>query len=375
MIERRGAPDAAPVPRLVYLSAIVATVLLAGFLLLQTPPVAAAFRAVSELLALTASAILRTIGYPIMLAGIELRDSVTGHAVAVTQACDGSSLAIAAVAVALWLWKPGKRDLLLLATTALIAIFGFNLLRVVLLFVSIGVPSLLDLQHLYIAPLLSAVLLAGLVLAGLGLTLRDTVRSPMLWLAVVVAAAVAWYPVAETVTCATVAPLANALLWVAPGELERAIVCAPGSTIVSTYGVVAYEPLRVLDVNFYPSDYTLALPLVAASLALATRPWQAVRGALISIALMAVAMTLGAMTASQDAAIGATVTTLMGRGFSAPFTPMGDVPLALMKAAQNALVHFNLFVLPLALLYRRPPSSPRPAAPARRRSGNRGNRR
>ena len=45
------------------------------------------------------------------------------------------------------------------------------------------------------------------------------------------------------------------------------------------------------------------------------------------------------------------------------------------KAAQNPQAQFNLFVLPLGLLYRRPPSSPRPAAPARRRSGNRGNRR
>lgn len=374
MIERRAAPDRVPIPRLVYLSATAAIILLAGFLLLQTPPVAAAFSAVSELLALCASAILRTVGYPVILTGIELRDSVTGHAIAVTQACDGSSLLIAAVAVTLWLWRPGKRDLLLLAATALIALFGFNLLRVVLLFVSVGTSGLMELQHLYIAPLLSAVLVAGIVLVGLGLTLRDTVRSPILWLVVAIVAAVVWYPVTETVTCVTVVPLANTLLWLAPGELERAIICDPGGTIVSTYGVVSYEPLRVLDASFYSSDFTLALPLVAASLTLARRPVQVVRGALVSIALMAVAMTLGAMTASQDAAIGASVTTLMGRGFSAPFAPTSDTFLALMKAAQNALVHFNLFVLPLALLHDRP-SPPKQAQPPRRRSGNRGSRR
>lgn len=374
MIERRPAPDRVPIPRLVYLSATAAIVLLAGFLLLETPPVAAAFRAVAELLALCAAAILRTIGYPIVLSGIELRDNLTGHAIAVTQACDGSSLLLASVAVACWLWQPGKRDLLLLAATALIAIFSFNLLRVVLLFVSIGSPGLMDLQHLYIAPLLSAVLVAGLVLVGLGLPLRGALRSPILWLAVAAVAAIVWYPLAETLTCATVVPLANTLLWLAPGELEQAIVCGPGSAMVSTSGVVGYEPLRVLEAGLYPSDFTLALPLVAASLTVVGKPAPIVRGALLAIALMGLAMALGAMTASQDAALGASVTKLMGRGFSAPFSPLGDTLLALLKAAQNALVHFNLFVLPLALLYQPPLPPPDRAAPPRR-SPNRGRRR
>lgn len=372
MIERRAAPDRVPIPRLVYLWATAAIVLLAGFLLLEAPPVTAAFGAVAELLALCAAAILRAVGYPIVLSGIELRDSVSGHAIAVTQACDGSSLVIAAIAVSLWLWKGGRHDLLLLAATALIAIFSFNLLRVVLLFVSIGAPGLMDLQHLYVAPLLSAVLVAGLVLVGLGLPLRAALRSPLLWLAVAAVAAIAWYPLAETLSCATVVPIANTLLWIAPGELEQAIVCGAANATVSTAAVVGYEPLRVLDVGFYPSDFTLALPLVVASLAVVGKPGPVIRGALLAVALMAVAMAMAAMTASQDAAIGASVTTLMGRGFSAPFTPMGEMLLALLKAAQNALVHFNLFVLPLALLYQKP-ASPPTRAPAG--SPNRGRRR
>jgi hypothetical protein len=81
---------------------------------------------------------------------------------------------------------------------------------------------------------------------------------------------------------------------------------------------------------------------------------------------MAVAMALGVMTAAQDAAATASVNTLMGQDFSMPFVPAGGTLLALMKAAQNAFVHFNLFVLPLYLLGTIAPASPVvPVAPRR----------
>lgn len=366
MMARRAAPERMPIPRQIYPMATACLALLAGFLLLQTEPLVAVFKAVSELLSLCATAILRASGLSIVRTGTEIRDSVSGHAIIVTEACDGSSLVIAAIAVSLFLWQRGKRDLLLLATATVMVIFAFNLLRVVLLFLSVGTTGLLDLQHLYIAPLLSALLVAGVVMAGLGRRLADVVRSPLLWAAVAVAAAPVWYPVAELATCYGVVPLTNTLLWLAPGDLERAIVCGIGSDLVSTAAVVGHQPLRVLDVPFYPTDFTLAAPLVVASLALNRRLASIALGAVVSLGLMAVAMALGAMTAAQDAAATASVNTLMGQDFSMPFVPAGGTLLALMKAAQNAFVHFNLFVLPLYLLGTIAPASPVvPVAPRR----------
>jgi len=377
MNARRVAPDRVPIPRSAQTAATAGIVLLVGFLLLQTPPVAAAFSAVAELLAICAAAMLRVFGFPIVRTGIELRDSASGHAIVVTESCDGSSLVIAGLAVVAWLWRGGVRDAALLAVSALIGIFAFNLLRVVVLFVSIGVPAVMSAQHLFIAPLLSAVLVSGLAIVGLRLPLRDVVRAPQLWIGVAILAAMAWYPVAEAVTCVAAVPFANTVLWLAPGELERAIVCGASNAIVSTSAVVGYDPTRVLDVPFYPSDYTLALPLVAASLALARRSITIVWGAIASLALFSTAMALGAMTASQDASVAAAVTTLMGTNFTTPFAPVGETGLALLKSAQNALVHFNLFLLPLAVLQiGAPPATPLARAAVRPASarGGRGNR-
>lgn len=373
MIERRPAPDRLPNVRLFHLIAIVSAILLVGFLLLQSPPSVALFRAVADLLSLCAAAILRAGGFPIVRTGIELRDSVTGHAIVVTQACDGSSLLIAAAAVAVWLWRGnGRHDYLWLIASTLVAVFLFNLIRVVLLFVTIPTPEIMEAQHLYVAPLLGAVLVAGVIMAGLRLPVRETVRAPLLWATVAIVATILWYPAATTITCSTVVPLANTLLWLIPGDLERAIVCQAQGAIVATSGVVAYEPIRILDFQFHPAEFTLAVPLVAASLALVRQPAAMVRGAGIALVLFSVAMTLGAMTASQDAAAGAAVSALMGQSFSAPFAPMDETWLALLKSAQNAMVHFNLFVLPLALLYSRSAATPDRAVRSPRVAGSRG---
>ena len=367
MTLRDAAPGRAPILILAQSAAIAGIALLLGFLLLPAAPVAAAFHGIAELLAITATAVLRVLGYAIMRTGTELRDSVSGHAIVVTEACDGSSLVVAMIAVAALLWPGTLRDTTLLAVSALIAIIAFNLLRVVLLFVSIGVPAVMNAQHLYAAPLLSAVLVGGLAIVGLRLSLREIFRTPLLWVGVAIIASVAWYLVAEALTCAIVVPLANTLLWFIPGELERAILCgAPGAS-VATSAVIGYDPVRVLDVPFHPADFTLAFPLVAASLALARQVRIVALGAMITLVLFAAAMAVGSMTASHDAAETASVTLLIGEAFSMPFSPIGDLGLGLLKAAQNALVHFNLFVLPLALAEAAsiPPSAARRAPPGR----------
>lgn len=368
MIDRRAAPDRLPIPRQVFSAVTAGLVLFAGFLFLQTPPLTAAFRAVAELLALCAASVLRAAGVPILRTGIELRDTVSGHAIAVTQACDGSSLVLASLAVAIWLWRGGRRDFLLVAVSAVIAIFAFNLVRVLMLFVSIGTPTLLEVQHLYAAPLLSALLVAGIVIVAFGVSLREIVAGPIVWIAVAAGAAVVWYPLTTLVTCSSAVPLANTWLWLIPGELERAIVCSVGDAIVSTSAVVDLDPVRVLDVPFYPTDFTLAVPLITASLAMHRRFLSILAGALGALLLVSLAMALGALSASQDAAVAGNVEVLMGLGWRLSFVPMNEAALAMLKAAQNALVHFNLFLLPLALL----PSPAKTPAPATARPVGRG---
>ena len=350
MIDRRAAPDRLSIPRQIVPAVTAGLVLFACFLLLQTPPLAAAFRAVAELLALCAASVLRATGGDILRTGIEIRDTVSGHAIAVTQACDGSSLLLSSLAVGIWLWHGGRRDFLLVAVAAVIAVFAFNLVRVLLLFGSIGTPILLEVQHLYVAPLLSAVLVAGIVIVGFGISLREMVGAPIVWLAIAAGATIVWYPLTTLVTCNGAVPLANTWLWLLPGELERAVVCRAGDAIVSTSAVVGLDPVRVLDVPFYPSDFTLAAPLVIASLAMHRAFFPILGGTVVALLLFSLAMTLGAMSASQDAAAAGNVELLIGLGWRMPFLPISETALAALKAAQNALVHFNLFLLPLALL-------------------------
>lgn len=371
MIDRRAAPNKLPIPRQVFLAVTAGLVLFAGFLFLQTPPLTATFRAVAELLALCAASVLRAAGVPILRTGIELRETVSGHAIAVTQACDGSSLVLASLAVSIWLWRGGRRDILLVAVAALIAIFAFNLVRMLLLFASIGTPALLEVQHLYIAPLSSAVLVAGIVIVGFGVSLRDMVAAPIVWMAIAAGAAIVWYPLTTLVTCNSAVSLANTWLWIFPGELERAIACRAADAIVSTSAVVGLDPVRVLDVPFYPTDFTLAAPLIIASLAMHRRFLSILCGAVGVLLLFSLAMALGAMSASQDAAVGGNIELLMGLGWRMPFPPMNEFALAMLKAAQNAFVHFNLFLLPLALL----PSPATAATPTTARPSGHGRRR
>ena len=65
-------------------------ILFAGFALLQTPPVVALFELVTEGMAAIAITPLRLAGFDMIRTGIELRDQLTGHAVAVTLAVNGA---------------------------------------------------------------------------------------------------------------------------------------------------------------------------------------------------------------------------------------------------------------------------------------------
>lgn len=326
-------------------------VLLGGFLLVEAPAVVALFGYVAEFLAACAAALLRLAGYDIVRNGTELRDNLTGNAVAVTSACDGNGLLVSAAGAITWLKARSSalRPLALFAVEVTGAILAFNLVRILVLFLSIGAPRVMFLLHLYVAPLLSTVLIAGFALSARMLRPEDLVRSPVLWFAVALAGAAVWYQIDDLVTCAVAVPLSNALLWFIPGDLTRAITCAEPAAMVVTSAALSPHPAAALTAAFHPADFTLATPLIAASLVFRRRTTAIVRGAVISLLLFSLAMTAGAITASHDEAMAAGASMLVTDEFIRPYHPPPLFLLALLKAIQNVLVHFNLFILPLFL--------------------------
>lgn len=351
----------------------VAAILFVGFLLVQTSAAQAVFGYVASLLAIGAAGVLTAAGYDVVRTGIEIRDVVSGHAVAVTSACDGSGLLIsfAGAIVLLSAWRTKSRFLGIAAPVVVASILLFNLIRILALFLSIGAPAVMSAQHLYVAPLLSVVLVAGLAASAREIHLRETAHRPLRWLLVAVAAAAVWYEVRQPVTCAAVVPLANALLWLLPTGAAATISCTgpDGAVLVTNAAMISGS---VLSPPFYPEDFTLALPLVVASLASDARPMAVAKGLFVTLALFSIAMTFGAVTAGHDAATAAGVKMLREGGLVQLYRPPGPTTLALLKAVQNVVVHFNLFLLPvifamMAALPASPAGAQVPAAARRRR--------
>lgn len=353
MIRRRGIPDARPANRPdLKAAAWTALVLAAGFLALQTPPVITLFSWVAQALALCAEPLLELLGYDILRSGIELRDTLSGHAIAVTSACDGSGLLLSAAGALTWFSLRGARlrPWLEIAGLLVAGIFLFNLLRVLAIFLLIATPDVMQTVHLYVAPLLSAALIAGFVAHACRLDRQAAALLPGLWAAVAAASAIAWAFWGQAVTCLTVQPLANVLLTLVPDLLVSELRCVDAGALLVTSAAVSLQPPSVLNVPFYPTDFTLALPLVLASLACLRDVKQIVWGSVASLGLFALAMAIAALTLAQDQAVASGVSRLIGPNFSAPFVPMDGLLLALLKMLQNVVVHFNLFLLPLVLL-------------------------
>src|SRR5690349_12386530 len=202
-------------------------VLFAGFVLLEAPPLAAFFELVTEALAAVAIVPLKLAGFDMTRNGVELRDNLSGHAVAVTSACDGSGLIVSYLGlVALF---GGRTNSLARPLTALllavVVILAFNVVRIGLLFLSIGVPWLMTAAHMFAAPLLSSVLVAALGFRALGLPPDRILRDVLWWLGLAFLAAVAWYFMADAASCLVSVPLANAMLFLLPFGVSDAISC------------------------------------------------------------------------------------------------------------------------------------------------------
>jgi exosortase/archaeosortase family protein len=316
-------------------------VLAAGFALADSGPGQALGDAVAAALAALAAPILQLFDPGILRSGTELR-SITGWAVRVSEVCDGHGLAISlAAALAALLPRDGLRRFIL----GLVANQLFNLTRIVVLaLVLSAAPGAFDIVHAGIFPLLTVALLA--------LCALPRPRALPL-LALSVPLVLLWLPLADLAAQALVPPTNLALSIFAGPEVgqiaERPAGWTIGSNLLASESagqVSRYlAPLR-------PADFALALPLLLAAVALARRPlW------LVPVLLsMTAALTLAAVTSVWSlAAAHAPATLLVPDGSGAllaqDFTPP-ETGRALVRLAQNVLVHLNLLVLPFLIAAR-----------------------
>jgi exosortase/archaeosortase family protein len=316
-------------------------VLAAGFALADSGPGQALGDAVAAALAALATPILQLFDPGILRSGTELR-SITGWAVRVSEVCDGHGLAISlAAALAALLPRDGLRRFIL----GLVAIQLFNLARIVVLaLVLSAAPGAFNIVHAGIFPLLTVALLALCALPQ---------RRALPLLALSVPLVLLWLPLADLAAQALVPPANLALSIFAGPEVgqiaERPAGWTIGSNLLASESagqVSRYlAPLR-------PADFALALPLLLAAVALARRPlW------LVPVLLsMAAALTLAAVTSVWSLAAAHASSTLLvpdgsGALLAQDFTPP-ETGRALVRLAQNVLVHLNLLVLPFLIAAR-----------------------
>ena len=323
--------------------ALALVVLLAGFALADSMAGRALSDLVAAALARLALPLLSLFDPGMMRAGTELR-SPAGWAVRVSAVCDGHGLAIS-LAAGLVALRGGWRRLVV----GLAAIQVFNLLRIIMLALVLAHwPGAFDAVHAGVFPLLTVALLALclLPLAQAGRLLLLSLPLMVLWLAL-----------GDTLN-APLAGIANPILSALPvpeiGRLaERALGWSIGSNLLAS---VEGGQVRLHVAPLRPADFALGLPVILAAVWMARRPWWlVVASAFILLALVAAAFTT--VLALADSHAPAVLLVPDGAG---AFLPVDFAPPALLeplvRLAQNALVHFNLLVLPLLIAAR-----PRPA--------------
>jgi exosortase/archaeosortase family protein len=348
----------------------IGLVLILGFCLLQTPIADHVSNFTATLLAVIAEGVLRAAGGHVLRTGTELRQISTGHALSVTEACDGFGILLVYLALAAGLSRaPFPRvGYAKAALAALLVIEAVNLLRIALLYGLLPAQSAgFDITHSYLFPLASALLIAILIgLTGSYLR-RENARNTMLWTALAFLAAIAWYFVAAPVTGALLVPVANQLL---PRTLIESIAQEGGQYWVNTQLVTSLSPLRAASLPFTPEAFSLGVPLLAASLVMAPAPLGS-KTLIVACAVlsMTAAMALASITQTYGEAATSGLSQVVGEHGLGPYVPPTDLKRALAAATQNTLVYFNLFVLPFLILFLRAPSAPRPV-PANRRRRN-----
>jgi exosortase/archaeosortase family protein len=334
--------------------------LTAGFALVDLPPLRAVFDAVALALAAAAGLLFQLGGLSVTRAGATLRESMAGWGMEVTSVCDGNGLAVAAVALVAAL--AGGRGLAragALVLAGLAAIQIFNLLRILVLGLVLHLaPGRFEAVHLDLFPILTAALfllaaggLAGAHPARIGLALGLVLLFGLIWSFGL--AALAARPLAG---------LANLILSIAPvgiGPLSP----RPEGWLVESMVLAQAEPAILHRAAIAPADFAIALPLILAALLAAPSRAGALAG-LAGLAVMGLALALGALTAvwavlKAGPVLGLLVAQPGGSYALTAYAPPAEALVAVVRLAQNVLVHFNLLVLPGLILAR---AATRPAA-------------
>ncbi len=327
-----------------------------GFVAVATDPAQWLFSQVALGIAALSETLLGLFGESLTRDGIVLRDAETGAAVAVTAACDGHGLIVVLVAAMFaWLgWGAGLGRAVFFLLVAVAAIEAFNVVRVLVLY-GIGPENAAAFEraHYLTFPLASSVFVALLFAAALPPALRARGLGAAALIGLLGAGlAVGWSYLAAPAAEAALVPVADAWLGLFGPDLVAGIRVTDAGPVLETTLVTGRDPVRFATLPLRPADFMLAAPLVAAgALFLLRRPVALVLWLALALLLMALALALGAVTGAHEAAKGTGLVDMMialGGGYtsSAVYQPPGAWSLAALKAAQNALVHFNLFVLP-----------------------------
>lgn len=318
-------------------------VLAFGFALADSEPGRALGDAVALALAQVATPLLHLFDPGILRSGTELRGA-TGWAVRVSEVCDGHGLAIS-LAAGLAGLAAGAGDGLRRLALGLVAIQVFNLVRIVVLaLVLSAAPDAFDTVHVVVFPLLTVVLLALLVLP---------VSRALPLLALALPLVLLWLAVADTVAQALVPPANLVLSALAGPEVGQIAHRAAGWTIgTNLLASDAAGQVRLFLAPLRPADFALALPVVLAAVAFTRRPlWlvPAILSMLVALTLAAVT-SVWALAAAQSPAI-LLVPDGTGAFATQDFSPP-ETLRALLRLAQNTLVHLNLLVLPVLIAAR-----------------------
>lgn len=324
------------------LAATALALLTIGFAIEMAPPGRAAGLAVAQAIAALAGPILHLAGVDLVREGLELRSLSSGWAVRVGEVCDGMGLIVALLAVLLALapkWR-AMQWLLPRALLGIVAIQFFNLLRVVGLALALDRwPAGFGLLHDRLFPLLT-VLVIGLALLSL--------RRLLLFGALVAGLELLWSPLAAGASDLLV-PLANALLRLGPAEVGEIAHRAAGWS-VGTLFLADTDPVRLFVAPLEPQHFTLAMPVVVAAVLLTRRPFWLV----LALPLMLMALAVAAPVAVWALAETQAPVTLLRPDGAGAFSPEHYVPpealRAMLRLAQNTLVHFLLLVLPFLAL-------------------------
>ncbi|MFN4142818.1 hypothetical protein [Aestuariivirga sp.] len=348
--------------------------LLLGFLLLRTGLGEYISGTIATLLAVVSSAVLEVFRGDVLRSGSELRSGETGYALSVTSACDGLGLTVTLLSTLAALAAPpfSWARYLAVAGAGFVLIQAFNLARILSLYGLLPATSAgFELVHFHIFPLLSALLIAGIVLLAGHRSFSVPAGALLRWCAIALAGAVIWHFVADAVTGAILVPLSSATIRLVPGMLVIGISEQGGGHFIDTTLVTSHAPVSLASLPFSPRDFAVGFPLLAASLLVANAPPKSkLLVALMALLGMALAVSAAAFTLAQGEAVAAGLTQLASSSRLESYEPPGGASRSVLAALQNCAVYFNLFIMPFVIFFlptTRPPLARRAERGSRRR--------